>query len=137
MQLLKFLPRYKKGFYIGQYIPEDDERSKKHPYLIGPNLFPPSLPDEALKIPTETYYEAVFALSCKVMEILARGLPYGDDIFVPFVSNDPVCIVRLLHYPPQDSADARQLGAGAHTDFGKFPFPYFLSSSSLSPWLFP
>ncbi|KAI1770360.1 Clavaminate synthase-like protein [Hypoxylon cercidicola] len=112
------LPDLKEGFYVGQHIPEDDERSKKHPYLIGPNIFPASLPDEALKIPTETYYGDVFALSCKVMEILARGLPYGDDIFVPFVSNDPVCAVRLLHYPPQDSVDERQLGAGAHTDFG-------------------
>ncbi|KAI1374480.1 Clavaminate synthase-like protein [Hypoxylon crocopeplum] len=112
------LPDLKEGFYIGQHIPSDDPRSQEHPYLIGPNIFPPGLSEEALKNPTETYYDAVLALSCKVMEILARGLPYGDDVFVPFISNDPVCAVRLLHYPPQDSKDERQLGAGAHTDFG-------------------
>ncbi|KAI1766977.1 Clavaminate synthase-like protein [Hypoxylon sp. FL1150] len=112
------LPDLKEGFYIGQHIPEEDERSKKHPYLIGPNIFPSNIPEETLKTPTETYYDEVLKLSCKVLEILARGLPYGDDIFVPFVSNDPVCVVRLLHYPPQDSTDERQLGAGAHTDFG-------------------
>ena len=59
-------------------------------------------------------------LSSVVFEILARGLPYDNNIFTPFVSNDPVCAVRLLHYPPQTSRDERQLGAGAHTDFGKF-----------------
>ncbi|KAI1411034.1 Clavaminate synthase-like protein [Hypoxylon sp. FL1857] len=112
------LPDLKEGFFVGQHIPYSDPRSQAHPYLIGPNIFPSSLPDEALKVPTETYYDAVFALSCKVMEILARGLPYGNDVFVPFVSGDPVCAIRLLHYPPQDSTDERQLGAGAHTDFG-------------------
>ncbi|KAI2468186.1 Clavaminate synthase-like protein [Annulohypoxylon bovei var. microspora] len=112
------MPDLKEGFFIGQDIPADDPRSKAHPFLIGPNIFPPSIPDEALKTPTEAYYAAVFALSCKVMEILARGLPYGDDVFGPFVSEDPVCSIRLLHYPPQDSTDERQLGAGAHTDFG-------------------
>ncbi|KAI0379007.1 Clavaminate synthase-like protein [Hypomontagnella monticulosa] len=112
------LPDLKEGFFIGQDIPSDDPRSKAHPYLIGPNIFPPELPDEILKIPTETYYAAVLSLACKLLEILARGLPYGNDVFVPFVSNDPVCMIRLLHYPPQDSTDERQLGAGAHTDFG-------------------
>ncbi|OTA82246.1 hypothetical protein M434DRAFT_379605 [Hypoxylon sp. CO27-5] len=112
------LPDLKEGFFVGQHIPYEDPRSRAHPYLIGPNIFPPGLPDEALKIPTENYYDAVFALSCKVIEILARGLPYGNDVFVPFISGDPVCAIRLLHYPPQDSTDERQLGAGAHTDFG-------------------
>ncbi|KAI0021825.1 2og-Fe oxygenase family protein [Xylariomycetidae sp. FL0641] len=112
------LPDLKEGFYVGNDIPAADARSRAHPHLIGPNIFPPGLPDEAMKVPTETYYRDVFALSCRVMEILARGLPYGDDIFVPFTSNDPVCSIRLLHYPPQASTDARQLGAGAHTDFG-------------------
>lgn len=62
-----------KGFYIGQHIPEDDERSKKHPYLMGPNIFPANIPDETLKNPTETYYDEVLKLSCKILEILARG----------------------------------------------------------------
>jgi isopenicillin N synthase-like dioxygenase len=71
-----------------------------------------------MKTPTETYYREVFSIGCKVMEILAKGLPYGHDIFDEFLSNDPVCSVRLLHYPPQTSEDKKQLGAGAHTDFG-------------------
>lgn len=86
-------------------------------------MFPASLPDGDFRLPTERYYAAVLDLSMRVLEILAKGLPYGDDIFHEFVSNDPVCIMRLLHYPPQappSSRDQRQLGAGAHTDFGMF-----------------
>lgn len=84
-------------------------------------MFPASLADGDFRLPTEGYYAAVLDLSMRVLEILAKGLPYGDDIFHEFVSNDPVCIMRLLHYPPQQAEpprDQRQLGAGAHTDFG-------------------
>ncbi|KAK6083468.1 2og-fe oxygenase [Seiridium cupressi] len=112
------LPDLKEGFYVGQNISEEDERTKLHPHLIGPNVFPPGIPEEVLKAPTEQYYRECLSLASKIMEILAKGLPYGNDIFVPFMSDDPVCSVRLLHYPPQKSMDARQLGAGAHTDFG-------------------
>jgi isopenicillin N synthase-like dioxygenase len=96
--------------------------------MMGPNIFPPNIPDEVMKVPTETYYAECLALGTKIMEILAKGLPYGNDVFVPFMSNDPVCSIRLLHYPPQKSTDARQLGAGAHTDFGK---PRSLASTIL------
>jgi isopenicillin N synthase-like dioxygenase len=106
---------------VGQHIPQEDERCEQHPHLIGPNIFPAEIPDSIMKEPTEAYYSELFKLSYKIMEILALGLPYGKDIFVPFMSNDPVCSIRLLHYPPQKSTDARQLGAGAHTDFGKWP----------------
>lgn len=95
---------------------------KAHPELLGQNMFPASLPDGDFRLPTERYYAAVLDLSMRVLEILAKGLPYGDDIFHEFVSNDPVCIMRLLHYPPQAPLSSRdhkrQLGAGAHTDFG-------------------
>lgn len=68
------------------------------------------------------------------MEILAKGLPYGDGVFREFVSNDPICIMRLLHYPPQVSRDQRQLGAGAHTDFGELLWkPCELKQSLKSP----
>lgn len=85
---------------------------------MGENIFPPQLPSSVMKIPTETYYHQVFSVSVKVLEILAKGLPYGDDIFTEFLSDDPICALRLLHYPPQTVPSANQLGAGAHTDFG-------------------
>lgn len=112
------LPDLKEGYYVGQHIPSDDERAKLHPHMIGANIFPEEIPEEILKAPTEQYYSECLGLAQKIMKILAKGLPYGEDIFVPFMSNDPVCSIRLLHYPPQKSTDARQLGAGAHTDFG-------------------
>ncbi|KAK8100676.1 2og-Fe oxygenase family protein [Apiospora kogelbergensis] len=103
---------------LKEHMDFDDERVKRHPQLMGPNVFPPSLDSQVLQLPAEQYHAELFRLACKVMEMLAKGLPYGDDVFVPFLSNDPVCILRLLHYPPQTSSDKRQLGAGAHTDFG-------------------
>lgn len=114
--------RHQQGFYIGKDLPLESDKVKAHPELLGQNMFPASLPDGDFRLPTERYYAAVLDLSMRVLEILAKGLPYGDDIFHEFVSNDPVCIMRLLHYPPQPQAspprDQRQLGAGAHTDFG-------------------
>lgn len=62
------------------------------------------------------YLSKVFELSLVIMDILARGLPYGQDVFKEFTSNDPVASIRLLHYPPQSSN--KEIGAGAHTDFG-------------------
>ncbi|ROV91399.1 hypothetical protein VPNG_09978 [Cytospora leucostoma] len=112
------LPDLKEGFYIGKHIPAESEKVRAHPELLGENIFPAGFLESEFRRPTETYYSAVLELSLKVLEILARGLPYGDDIFQDFVSNDPVCIMRLLHYPPQASKNERQLGAGAHTDFG-------------------
>lgn len=93
--------------------------------MVGENIFPTQIPDSVMKEPTEEYYKAVFQVGCKVMEILAKGLPYGDDIFDDFLSDDPICALRLLHYPPQVTSDENQLGAGAHTDFGLYPSPTF------------
>ncbi|KAK6856300.1 hypothetical protein PG995_008451 [Apiospora arundinis] len=112
------LPDLKEGFCVGQHMDFDDERVKKHPQLMGPNVFPPGLEDHVLQLPAQQYHAEMIKLASRVLEMLAKGLPYGDDVFVPFMSGDPVCILRLLHYPPQTSSDKRQLGAGAHTDFG-------------------
>ncbi|KAI6591236.1 hypothetical protein MCOR06_004731 [Pyricularia oryzae] len=113
------------GFYIGKHLDGNDPRVRRHPRLMGPNIFPSgSLEDHEFKNPLEAYYEAILALSLTVFKILAKGLPYGDDVFDRFVSDDPVCILRLLHYPPQTSKDPRQLGAGAHTDFGAVTLLY-------------
>jgi isopenicillin N synthase-like dioxygenase len=87
---------------------------------MGPNLWPsPSLiPEPLFRHPMEKYYQQIFNLSLVILDILAATLPYGPKVFEEFVSNEPVASIRLLHYPPDRSEDIRQLGAGAHTDFG-------------------
>lgn len=60
----------------------------------------------------------MFELALKVLDAIAAGMPYGPHVFDEFCSNDAVASIRLLHYPPDSSTDERQLGAGAHTDFG-------------------
>jgi isopenicillin N synthase-like dioxygenase len=60
----------------------------------------------------------MFTLCLTVFQILAHGMPYGPNVFDDFVREPCVTVGRLLHYPPQAIKDARQLGAGAHTDFG-------------------
>ncbi|KAL1841249.1 hypothetical protein VTK73DRAFT_3520 [Phialemonium thermophilum] len=58
-----------------------------------------------------------------MLQLVERTLPYGRGIFDDFTRGHTVSVLRLLHYPPPPSshhaADGRkQLGAGAHTDFG-------------------
>ena len=110
----------KEGFYIGQNVPADDPRSKAHPVLIGPNIWPsPELvPDHLFKEPTTLYREKTLQLGFAVMDLIAKSLPYGDEVFGQCATEDPVATIRMLHYPPQKTTDVKQLGAGAHTDFG-------------------
>ncbi|OAA62632.1 2og-Fe oxygenase family protein [Niveomyces insectorum RCEF 264] len=129
-------PDLKEGYFIGQHVPYTDERAKRHPLLVGENIFPAELPDADLRLPAEAYYLAVRRLGCTVLTILAKGLPYGEDVFAEFMDNDPLCNLRLLHYPPQtnvtegdnnngnDNGNPPQLGAGAHTDFGAITLLY-------------
>lgn len=53
------------------------------------------------------------------MQILGRGLRDMDTSIFKEFSQDPIAVVRLLHYPPHPTIDDSDLvGAGAHTDFG-------------------
>lgn len=145
------LPDFREGFYISKHVPASDPRCAANPAFVGENIFPTTLPDDVVKEPCEAYYDIVFDLACKVLRIIAKGMPYGDDVFDEFVSDIPICTMRLLHYPPQRSNDARQLGAGAHTDFGgsfHHLLPKHHSASPLAsaartglygrgPWLLP
>lgn len=111
-------PDLKEGFFVGPEIPNDKEKYESYKH---PNNWPsPSLiPVEDLKEPVLEYRRQLCQLSLVIMQILAQGLPGGrKDMFDEFC-DDPLAVVRLLHYPPQpDLADETQLGAGAHTDFG-------------------
>jgi isopenicillin N synthase-like dioxygenase len=114
------LPDLKEGFYVGQDIPASDPRVQNNAFLMGPNLWPDSslISEEVFRKPCEEYFAKIYALSLKVMDVIAAGMPYGPHVFDEFCSNEAVANIRLLHYPPDKSNDDRQLGAGAHTDFG-------------------
>ncbi|KAE9377198.1 citrinin biosynthesis oxygenase CtnA [Stipitochalara longipes BDJ] len=116
------LPDLKEGFYVGHEIPADDPRVQKKAFLMGPNLWPPSnlVPGDVFREPMSSYYAQMHALTLKVLEVIAAGMEYPgvEEVFKEFTANDAVASIRLLHYPPDKGNDARQLGAGAHTDFG-------------------
>ena len=78
------------------------------------------------------YQKALLQLSDKLMIALAISLSSDNDA-VPldyFIkqSRNPMCTLRLLHYPPSPTLPAAQLherlnsatGCGAHTDYGLF-----------------
>ncbi|PMD22894.1 citrinin biosynthesis oxygenase CtnA [Hyaloscypha hepaticicola] len=120
------LPDLKEGFYVGQEIPATDPRVRNNAFLMGPNLWPEEklIGREVFREPMSRYYDVMKALSLKVLEIVSKGMEYKDvdieEVMREFTGNDAVCSIRLLHYPPDPNrgTDEKQLGAGAHTDFG-------------------
>lgn len=87
---------------------------------MGPNVWPPSslLSPSQFQAPAELYYDAIYRLTLTVLDLIARTLPYGPNVFDGFTANTPAAPLRFLHYPPAQETEKRQLGASAHTDFG-------------------
>ncbi|KAK5135421.1 hypothetical protein LTR08_005209 [Meristemomyces frigidus] len=107
----KALPDQKEGFYIGREVPVDDVS-----FLRGPNQWP-DLPFTVFREPVTAYYQHMLRLGNALLEMLAIGLGHELQALDNF-TKEPVVNLKLLHYPPHLSTDARQFGAGAHTDFG-------------------
>jgi isopenicillin N synthase-like dioxygenase len=107
---------------VGHEIPASDPRVKNNTFLMGPNIWPPPelIPENDFKEPVSNYYAKIFALSLKVLDVIAAGMDFEGiaEVFKEFTANDAGASVRLLHYPPDKGNDKNQLGAGAHTDFG-------------------
>jgi isopenicillin N synthase-like dioxygenase len=87
---------------------------------MGQNIWPPAefLPYSQFKEPVEAYFQAINKLSHTVMRMVGQTLPYGNNVFEEFLSNNPVTPLRLLHYPPRRETEKPQFGSSAHTDFG-------------------
>ena len=87
---------------------------------MGPNVWPSasSIASKTFRQPVEAYYDAMMKLTLTVLEMIAKTLPYGPNIFDTFTAGTPAAPLRLLHYPPAQKTEKRQLGASAHTDFG-------------------
>jgi isopenicillin N synthase-like dioxygenase len=109
-------PDLKEGFYMGWH------REPDHPYVRaglanhGPNVWPRSLPGFAGQM--QKYYDAMFLLGRQLSRLVALSLELEERFFERHYE-EPMAILRLLHYPPHPKhAAPKQLGAGAHTDWG-------------------
>ena len=109
-------PDLKEGFYIGNDLAED------HPYIRagyfnqGPNQWPAALPE--FRPAMTSYFQAMTGLAAKLMRAMALSLGLPPDHFDAFCT-DPMCVLRLLHYPPQPpNPQPGEKGCGAHTDWG-------------------
>ena len=95
----------KEGFNLGFDPPGEPER----------NAFPDLPGFRAIML---DYFAAAGALGDRLLGAVARDLGVAEDFFAGQFAR-PMSTLRLLHYPPQPpSAEAGQIGAGEHTDYG-------------------
>ncbi|KAL9083515.1 MAG: hypothetical protein Q9165_008496 [Trypethelium subeluteriae] len=94
---------------IGAEVPGDDPRAGR--FLQGPNLWPPSLPKMDFEAPLMEYRGRLVEIAELLLDLLRQALPGPPrkDLFDEFRVR-PSTNLRLLHYPPQTSTDARQMG---------------------------
>ena len=86
--------------------------------FFGANPWPDAgrLPEFATTV--YAYHEAMKGLALELLGAIALSLDLDRGFFGPRMT-DPICIQRLLHYPPQTGAvDESIIGIGAHTDYG-------------------
>lgn len=109
-------PDLKEGFYIGNDLPLGHPRVRAGLFNQGPNQWPEGVPE--FRPVMERYFDAQTALVVRLMGAMARTLGLAPDGFAAFC-DDPMAILRLLHYPPQPpNPMPGEKGCGAHTDWG-------------------
>lgn len=83
---------------------------------FAPNLFPTAIP-ELERIWSE-YFRAMEQLSADLMRMFALALDLPENFFADKIDKH-ISMFRVLNYPEQVEAPrARQLRAGAHSDYG-------------------
>lgn len=105
----------KETFDMGLHLPADHPEVLAEKPLRGPNRHPDLSGWETLM---EQHYRDMQALAQTLLRAMTLALGIERDFFDTRF-NDPVSVLRLIHYPPRDTASsAEQQGAGAHTDYG-------------------
>jgi len=115
----------KEGFYISiNDIPETDPRYNPAK-LAGPNQWPapetcPDLPDpQHWKHIMTKYMQDVTQLSRTIVQLLAESLDLAPTFFDDAFRDQPLAVLRLLHYSATQSAPQDGVYAcGAHSDYG-------------------
>jgi isopenicillin N synthase-like dioxygenase len=107
-ELTSGIPDLKEGVYFGAELPPDDRP------LHGPNLFPRA-PD-GLRRAVLDYLDAMTALGQTIMRNMAIGLGLEASWFADTLTQDPLVLFRIFHYPAAPDGD--RWGVGEHTDYG-------------------
>ena len=106
----------KESYFVGIDYGADHPLVRAGTPYHGPNQWPENLPGWREHV--LLYFAAVEQVSRRLMNgiALSLDLPWGH--FEPALTEN-VSSLRLLHYPPHPEADpAREVGCGAHTDWG-------------------
>jgi len=106
----------KEGVKIGRDLGPDHPLVKAGTPLHGGNLWPRDLP--GWQGAMQSHFDALVGLGKQIMHAFALSLDLDECYFDRHLT-DPMATLGPLHYPPQRGAiTEKQLGAGAHTDFG-------------------
>ncbi|WP_299391954.1 isopenicillin N synthase family oxygenase, partial [Pelagibius sp.] len=106
----------KEGVKIGRDLAPDHPLVQAGLPLHGPNLWPDNLP--GWQGAMQSYFDALTGLGRQIMHAFALSLGLDECHFDRDLT-DPMATLGPLHYPPQQGAiTEKQIGAGAHTDFG-------------------
>lgn len=113
-------PDLKEGFYIGVELAAGDRRVEGKLFNHGPNQWPPL--EHSWKQTMLQYFERMLRMGESLMRGIALSLDLPEDYFKPYCE-DPVALLRLLHYPPQAAnPHPGEKGCGEHTDWGALTF---------------
>ena len=105
----------KETFDMGLHLPADHPEVLAEKPLRGPNRHPDLSGWQTLM---EQHYRDMQALAQTLLRAMTLALGIEREFFDTRF-NEPVSVLRLIHYPPRDTASsAEQQGAGAHTDYG-------------------
>jgi isopenicillin N synthase-like dioxygenase len=108
-------PDRKESMTVGIDLPLDHPLVRAGTPRHGPNYWPRLT---GWREPVEAYFAAMDRLARLLMNGIALSLDLPWGYFDPCLE-DHMSTLRLLHYPPHPEADAaREVGCGAHTDWG-------------------
>lgn len=94
----------------------DDPDASADVYGWGVNQWPDL---EGFREDVMAYHAAMRSLSEVLYQGFALSLDLDEHFFAPMLTK-PIAELRLLHYPPQEVADDKVLGIGAHSDYDVF-----------------
>src|SRR5260221_4119406 len=91
-------PDLKESFIFGLDLPEDDPDVRAGKQLMGPNIWPPALPE--MKRALDAYYAATAGCGQHLLRAVAVALDKPQDFFPDNFRNPPAFAAIICYRPP-------------------------------------